>query len=132
MRCYTERVWTPVFPNLPFLGHISYSAMALNSPRDIPQWVDSLVKGHKVTVFSKSYCPFCQAAINALKGMNIGDLHVEHIENNPYCDAIQDYMNEKTGARSVPRVFVNGRFFGGGEATVAAVKSGALRKTLDG
>lgn len=47
--------------------------------------------------------------------------HVEQIENNPYCDAIQDYMKEKTGARSVPRVFVNGKFFGGGDDTVSCL-----------
>lgn len=48
--------------------------------------------------------------------------HVEQIENNPHCEAIQDYMKQKTGARSVPRVFINGRFFGGGDATVSAAE----------
>lgn len=44
---------------------------------------------------------------------------MEQIENNPHCNAIQDYLKEKTGARSVPRVFINGTFFGGGDDTVS-------------
>lgn len=44
--------------------------------------------------------------------------HVEQIEDNPFCDTIQDYLKTKTGARSVPRVFINGKFFGGGDDTV--------------
>ncbi|KAL8443236.1 hypothetical protein Emag_006023 [Eimeria magna] len=105
--------------------------MAPNSAEEVPQWADRLISEHKVTVFSKTYCPYCQAAIAALKSINAPDMHVEQIEDNPHCGAIQDYMLKKTGARSVPRVFVNGKFFGDGSATVAAVKNGELQKVLN-
>ncbi|KAL8443888.1 hypothetical protein Emed_006548 [Eimeria media] len=140
--------------------------MAPNSAEEVPQWADRLISEHKVTVFSKTYCPYCQAAIAALKSINAPDMvrntqpsiavifevymhltsaeealsidsvccglqHVEQIEDNPHCAAIQDYMLKKTGARSVPRVFINGKFFGDGSATVAAVKNGELQKALD-
>lgn len=45
-------------------------------------------------------------------------------------DAIQDYLNQLTGGRSVPRVFVGGNFIGGGDDTVAKQQSGELKKIL--
>jgi len=45
---------------------------------------------------------------------------------------IQDYLQKKTGARSVPRVFVNGKFIGGGDDTVKLEKTGELKQVLEG
>ena len=45
-------------------------------------------------------------------------------------DAIQDYLNKLTGGRSVPRVFVGGKFIGGGDDTVAKQQSGELKQIL--
>ena len=39
-------------------------------------------------------------------------------------------MRELTGGRSVPRVFIGGKFIGGGDETVAAHKAGKLDKML--
>lgn len=36
-----------------------------------------------------------------------------------------------TGATSVPRVFIGGKFFGGGDDTAAAARSGQLKKLID-
>ncbi|CDJ53028.1 glutaredoxin, putative [Eimeria brunetti] len=104
--------------------------MAPTTASEVPKWVDGLIEKHKVMVFSKSYCPYCKAAISALSGLNIKDMHVEQIEDNPLCDSIQDYLKTKTGARSVPRVFLNGKFFGGGDDTVEGVKSGKIQQLL--
>ena len=43
---------------------------------------------------------------------------------------IQDYMKTKTGARSVPRVFINGKFYGGGDETAAGAKNGDIKKKI--
>ena len=45
-------------------------------------------------------------------------------------EAIQDYLNQLTGGRSVPRVFVAGKFIGGGDDTVAKQQSGELKQIL--
>ena len=45
-------------------------------------------------------------------------------------DEIQNYMKSKTGGRSVPRVFINGKFYGGGDETAAGAKNGDLRKKI--
>ena len=44
--------------------------------------------------------------------------------------AIQDALLEITGARSVPRVFVKGNFYGGGDETSAGCKNGDFQKKL--
>ncbi|VDM56237.1 unnamed protein product [Angiostrongylus costaricensis] len=68
----------------------------------------------------------------ALEGQQIkpGAMEWVDIDGRPDCSEIQDYMKDLTGARSVPRVFINGKFFGGGDDTVAASKSGKLAQLL--
>ena len=44
--------------------------------------------------------------------------------------AIQDVMLLKTGERTVPRVFINGRCIGGGTETAAAAADGSLARLL--
>lgn len=44
--------------------------------------------------------------------------------------AIQAYLGTLTGATSVPRVFVGGKFIGGGDDTLAKQRSGELRAML--
>lgn len=50
------------------------------------------------------------------------------IENMAEMDAIQDYCKKITGARSVPRVWVNQKFIGGGDETKKLFRSGELQK----
>ena len=40
-------------------------------------------------------------------------------------------MRQLTGGRSVPRVFIGGKFIGGGDETEAAHKSGKLQGMLE-
>ncbi|KAH7696431.1 glutaredoxin, partial [Aphelenchoides avenae] len=43
---------------------------------------------------------------------------------------IQDYLAQLTGGRTVPRVFINGQFIGGGDDTARAKSNGSLEKKL--
>lgn len=45
-------------------------------------------------------------------------------------DAIQDVLLEITGGRSVPRVFIKGKFIGGGDDTAELARNGGLAKLL--
>ena len=78
---------------------------------------------------SKTYCPFCTKAKNAITnaGGKFVVLEIEHDEN---MNAIQDYMLEKTGGRTVPRVFIDGKFVGGGNECEALLRSGELSKMV--
>ena len=43
---------------------------------------------------------------------------------------IQDYLLEITGGRTVPRVFIDGKFIGGGDETDSLARSGKLEVML--
>ena len=45
-------------------------------------------------------------------------------------DDIQDELLSMTGARSVPRVFIDGKFIGGGDETASQAASGELKTLL--
>ena len=45
-------------------------------------------------------------------------------------ESIQQELGRRTGATSVPRVFIDGKFIGGGDDTARLAASGALTKLL--
>eukprot|EP00389_Voromonas_pontica_P013258 GDKH01020470.1.p2 GENE.GDKH01020470.1~~GDKH01020470.1.p2 ORF type:complete len:129 (-),score=15.06 GDKH01020470.1:186-572(-) len=94
------------------------------------KFVDDAIASNKVTVFSKSYCPFCVRAIAAIEKMGPSGLKVEHIENHAEMDAVQNYLQTLTGGRSVPRVFVGGKFVGGCDETMAEINNGKFADRL--
>ena len=47
-------------------------------------------------------------------------------------DAIMHVLGKMTGGETVPRVFVNGKFIGGGDDTHRLAQNGELKKMLEG
>merc|ERR1711879_300457 len=92
--------------------------------------IDNFIKNNKVAIISKSYCPYCTTAKKAFDSID-QKYEVLEIEDREDCHAIQDYMMKLTGARSVPRVFINGEFEGGGDDISAKNRSGALAKLCE-
>ncbi|XP_034296602.1 glutaredoxin-1 [Pantherophis guttatus] len=102
------------------------------------QFVDSHIAPDKVVVFGKNSCPFCKSALDLLKQINIKPGHLEYIDlaRQKNMDAIQDYLMQLTGARTVPRIFIGETCIGGftdlealnnsGELSVMLKKIGAL------
>uniref|UniRef100_A0A1I7Z288 Glutaredoxin domain-containing protein n=1 Tax=Steinernema glaseri TaxID=37863 RepID=A0A1I7Z288_9BILA len=52
------------------------------------------------------------------------------LDVNERGDAIQYTLHKISGIRTVPQVFINGKFLGGGDDTVAAHHSGKLASLL--
>ena len=83
-------------------------------------------------VFSKSYCPFCAKAKRALETVLPREkISVMELDSRADCADIQDYLMSITGGRSVLRVFVAGKFIGGGDDTEALARSGKLKEMLE-
>ena len=71
--------------------------------------VTKALQENLVMVFSKSYCPHCLRAKRILDSeLGYGKYAVLELENRSDCAAIQDYLRQLTGARTVPRVFLQG------------------------
>ncbi|XP_002125050.2 glutaredoxin-2, mitochondrial-like [Ciona intestinalis] len=92
--------------------------------------VEAEISNNKVLVFSKTYCPYCKMAKDALNEANI-DFSVIELDKRNDGSAIQDVLNEITGARSVPRVFINGKCIGGGSETKALQVQGKLAQMVN-
>ncbi|VDO61733.1 unnamed protein product [Haemonchus placei] len=60
----------------------------------VKDYVDGLLRSHKVVVFSKSYCPYCHKAKAALESQHLkpGALEWVEIDGRPDCGEIQDYL----------------------------------------
>ena len=95
----------------------------------LEQRVKQLISQSKVVVFSKTTCTFCAKAKQALQEAGANP-HVVELDQDREGSHIQELMLKMTGARTVPRVFINGKFVGGGDDTVALKNSGELIKML--
>ncbi|KAL3274344.1 hypothetical protein HHI36_015742 [Cryptolaemus montrouzieri] len=94
------------------------------------QAVKELIKSDNVVIFSKTYCPYCKMAKNVFDQLKKSYTAVE-LDNRDDGDEIQSILAEITGARTVPRVFVNGECLGGGSDVKALYEKGELLKYFE-
>ena len=92
-------------------------------------FIQTQIQQVPVVTFTKSFCPHSQKVKNILKKNNI-KFHDIQLDGRPDMDFIQDVLKDITGARTVPRVFVNGNFVGGGDYTVILLDQGKLQLLL--
>eukprot|EP00208_Stichococcus_sp_RCC1054_P007835 CAMPEP_0206150676 /NCGR_PEP_ID=MMETSP1473-20131121/38418_1 /ASSEMBLY_ACC=CAM_ASM_001109 /TAXON_ID=1461547 /ORGANISM="Stichococcus sp, Strain RCC1054" /LENGTH=103 /DNA_ID=CAMNT_0053548187 /DNA_START=197 /DNA_END=508 /DNA_ORIENTATION=+ len=93
----------------------------------VKEFVASTIKDNKVVIFSKSYCPFCHKAKRALGGvLDSSKITVIELDQRSDGDDIQNELQSLTGGRSVPRVFINQKFIGGGDDTARLASNGEL------
>lgn len=102
-------------------------AGAGSEPADaaVSRWVSE----NPVVVFSKTWCPFCQKAKDAL-GSAGADFLVVELDEREDGDDIQAALEAKTGVRTVPRVFIGGKCIGGGDDTVRLLEAGELAQLV--
>ncbi|NXY76352.1 GLRX1 protein, partial [Glareola pratincola] len=74
-------------------------------------YVWSRLRDDKVTVFTKVGCPYCRNALELLKYVcTPGCLQVFDITG---MEDVQDYFQQTTGQRTVPRIFFGKHCIGG-------------------
>jgi glutaredoxin 3 len=93
------------------------------------QLVQSQIAKFPVVTFTKSFCPHSQKVKTLFTQNNIPFQDFQ-LDGRPDMDAIQDVLREITGGRTVPRVFVGGKFVGGGDDTVKLFNEGKLQPIL--
>lgn len=91
--------------------------------------LDRLLTEHKVTVISKTTCPFCARIKKLFADIN-EPIHVVEVNEDPNGHDIHQEVKAKVGRTSVPQVFVKGTHVGGCDDTLAAFESGQLRDLL--
>ncbi|GAB0494177.1 hypothetical protein MMPV_005467 [Pyropia vietnamensis] len=98
-------------------------------------YVASTVAAHPVVVFSKTYCPYCSMAKEALatSAKSVVDAPTPHIVELDLREdgaAVQAALARLTRRRTVPNVFVGGTTVGGGDDVAALSRSGVLKQML--
>ncbi|XP_029176252.1 glutaredoxin-C4-like isoform X3 [Nylanderia fulva] len=89
--------------------------------------VQELIAKDSVVIFSKSYCPYCKMAKEVFESLKKPYTVIE-LDNREDGQDIQDVLGEITGAKTVPRVFLNGECLGGGTDVKKLYQSGELAK----
>lgn len=89
----------------------------------------SAIAASKVVVFSKSYCPYCIATKKTLSQYGA---HATVIELDKSADGsdVQRALQDITGQRTVPNIFISGRHIGGNLDLQMLASSGKLGDLL--
>lgn len=75
-----------------------------------------------IVLFTIYGCPYCQKAVRFLKQNNM-PFKAINIGNNAH---MMIKLAESTGSKTVPKIFVQGRFIGGAAELEAMAESGEL------
>ncbi|XP_065100391.1 glutaredoxin 2 isoform X2 [Paramisgurnus dabryanus] len=111
------------------MGNFTSSAPALSSP-PCTQFVQDVVSRNCVVIFSKTTCPYCNMAKNVFNEIGASYKVIELDEHNDG-RRLQETLAQMTGARTVPRVFVNGQCIGGGSDTKQLHQQGKLLPLIE-
>ncbi|XP_011870030.1 PREDICTED: glutaredoxin-C4-like isoform X2 [Vollenhovia emeryi] len=90
-------------------------------------FVTELIAKDSIVIFSKTYCPYCNMAKKVFDSLKKTYTAIE-LDDREDAQEIQDLLGEITGARTVPRVFLNGECLGGGTDVKKLYESGELEK----
>ncbi|XP_053549817.1 glutaredoxin 2 [Bombina bombina] len=121
------------FKNLPntFNASTSIKRMGNSSSTnsDALKMVEEAVSQNCVVIFSKTSCPYCKMAKDAFREINV-DFKTVELDEEEHGSEMQAALHQLTGARTVPRVFVNGTCIGGGSETRKLNQDGKLLKLV--
>ncbi|KAM5148840.1 glutaredoxin 2 [Mantella aurantiaca] len=92
---------------------------------DAVKIIEEAISNNCVVIFSKTTCPYCTMAKEAFNDINVNYKTIE-LDEMANGSNLQSVLHEMTGARSVPRVFVNGTCIGGGTETRKLNQEGKL------
>ncbi|XP_033883808.2 uncharacterized protein LOC117416639 isoform X3 [Acipenser ruthenus] len=96
-----------------------------SSNRASASFVQEVVSHNCIVIFSKTTCPYCRLAKNVFNEIGTPYKVIE-LDQHEEGKQLQDTLGEMTGARTVPRVFVNGTCIGGGSEAKELHQRGKL------
>ncbi|GAA6219577.1 glutaredoxin 2 isoform X1 [Lates japonicus] len=107
------------------MGNFTSTTTGTLSSTACVQYVQEVVSQNCVVIFSKTTCPYCKMAKNVFNEIGATYKVIELDEHNDG-RRLQEALAQMTGARTVPRVFINGNCIGGGSDTKQLHQQGKL------
>ncbi|CAN6245325.1 unnamed protein product [Urochloa humidicola] len=101
-------------------------AAATRSPS---AFVQNAIYSNRITIFSKTYCPYSMRAKRIFQDLK-EDPYIVELDLREDGRNIQSVLLDLVGRHTVPQVFVNGQHIGGSDDTVNALSNGQLEKLL--
>ncbi|CAN6232661.1 unnamed protein product [Urochloa humidicola] len=101
-------------------------AAATRSPS---AFVQNAIYSNRITIFSKTYCPYSMRAKRIFRDLK-EDPYIVELDLREDGRNIQSVLLDLVGRHTVPQVFVNGQHIGGSDDTVNALSNGQLEKLL--
>lgn len=102
----------------------------LNSIDSIFMKVDEYINNNKIVIYSKTHCPFCKQA-KMLLADNEYNFQVVEIDTLSSGAHIQEALFERTGQKTVPNIFINGKHIGGCSDLLDAYSDGRFYDYID-
>ncbi|XP_072199407.1 glutaredoxin 2 [Excalfactoria chinensis] len=106
------------------MGNRLPASVSLSDAAAVNQ-IQEIISDNCVVIFSKTTCFYCRMAKKLFEGLNVHYTAVE-LDVNKNGSQFQDILEQMTGGRTVPRVFVNGTFVGGATDTQRLHEEGKL------
>ncbi|PQK15706.1 hypothetical protein BB8028_0006g00290 [Beauveria bassiana] len=119
---------------LPFHMNFNFFRNLFSSPSSqsvamASQKAQKLIDENPVMVFSKSYCPYCKATKSLLSSLDAKAKVVE-LDEEADGNALQDALEEISGQRTVPNVYIAKKHIGGNSDVQSLSSSGKLKALL--
>lgn len=100
-------------------GKCRFGSMPPIMQGDLKSGLEQIIKDNNVTMFSKSFCPFCKQVKELFESLDIKYYALElDLEANGA--DIQNALLELSGQRTVPNTYINGKHLGGADDTMKA------------
>ncbi|XP_037105485.1 glutaredoxin 2 isoform X2 [Syngnathus acus] len=107
------------------MGNFASSTTGGSTSAACVEFVHELVSQNCVVIFSKTTCPYCKMAKNVFNEIGASYKVIE-LDEHDDGRRLQEALAQMTGARTVPRVFINGNCIGGGSDTKQLHQQGKL------
>ncbi|KAI6214655.1 Glutaredoxin [Aphelenchoides besseyi] len=92
--------------------------------------INELISNHKVTLFSKTYCPYSKGIKRILSNYQINDLKIVEIDLRKDGKSVLRELEKISQIHTVPQLFVNKKFVGNFDAVSAMEKEHTLSQVL--
>ncbi len=83
----------------------------------------------KVVMYATATCPYCLRAEQLLRERGVTEIEKIRIDENP---ALRDEMITRSGRRTVPQIYIDGKHVGGCDDLTALDRAGGLTSLLNG
>ncbi|VDK85693.1 unnamed protein product [Litomosoides sigmodontis] len=96
---------------------------------NVEWYLEKIIQNHQVVLFSKTHCSYSARLKYLIQKYNIRDKRVIELNLEPDMELMQDYLKRRNGGiRTVPQLYLNGKFIGNFDIIQRKERSGELAR----